>query len=125
MLCYGGTKHTYKTKHYGCLFMSMSHRSGRNPLVVDIFGAWCPLLHTAVQDLKGCKLPEPLVHLSKVLECNFEWTEKGEMPFEVLDQLRLKHEIDTTGFNMSRTHRGNLYRSYVLYHGKSAAPPKG
>ena len=84
-----------------------------------------PLLHTAVQDLKGCKLPEPLVHLSKVLECNFEWTEKGEMPFEVLDQLLVKHEIDITGFNMSRTHRGNLYRSYVLYHGKSAAPPKG
>lgn len=59
-----------------------------------------------------------MVDLSNVLEYNFEWTERQSLPYEVLDELRRHHGIDTTGLNLSLTHRGNLYRSYALYQGR-------
>ena len=56
--------------------------------------------------------------LSNVLECNFEFTSEQTLPYEVLDALRNQHGIDVTGFNMSMTHKGNLYRSYPLLGGR-------
>jgi len=39
------------------------------------------------------------------------------LPYDVLNSLRAQHSIDLTGFNLSMTMRGNMYRSYALMRG--------
>lgn len=95
----------------------MSHRGGKKKKILDVFGTWHPVFNTVLHDLEHCRLPEPLVDLSNVLDCNFEWTEDGTLPFDVLDQLRNVYHIDVTGLTMSRTPHGNLYRQYVIFRG--------
>ena len=68
--------------------------------------------------VKQCHLPDPIVHVPSVLEANFELADDRSLPYDVLDSVRLHHSIDITGFNVSMTHLGNIYRSYVLMRGK-------
>ncbi len=92
-------------------------RGGKKKQVVDIFGAWAPLDAVSLQELSHAIVPDPLVNLEDVLECNFEWTKEDTLPYDIFDALRLQHGIDVTGLNSSLTHGGNLYRSYALMRG--------
>ena len=38
----------------------------------------------------------------------------GTIPYCILDELRSQHAIDVSGLQVSRTQKGNLYRSHVL-----------
>ena len=72
----------------------------------------------SVEDLTKCRLPDPILFSQSVLEANFDLTEDNQsLPYDVFDALRTRHSIDLTGFNMSMTRHGNIYRSYVLLRG--------
>ena len=71
-----------------------------------------------VPQLRQCRLPQPVVAISQVLECNFELSEAETLPYDVFDALRMQHDIDVTGFKTSMTHKGNLYRNYALLGGR-------
>ena len=71
-----------------------------------------------VPQLRTCCLPQPRVALPQILECNFDLTEQGTLPYDVFDALRTQHDIDVTGFSSSLTHKGNLYRNYALLGGR-------
>ena len=58
--------------------------------------------------------PPPVVHLSDILECNFDLSSDATLPYDVFDALRSHHGIDVTGLSVSSAHRGNLCRSYAL-----------
>ena len=94
-------------------------RSGANKKkVFDIFGPWTSIHALTVAQLRQCRLPQPVVALSQILECNFELSGEGTIPYDVFDALRIQHGIDVTGFSTSMTHRGNLYRNYALLGGR-------
>ena len=95
-------------------------RSGRKRDVLDIFGTWVPLDSCSVAALRECNLPQPLVDVDDILEFNFDWGANTTLPYETLDNLRVKHNIDVSGLNMSLTRGGNNYRSYVLMRGSVA-----
>ena len=92
-------------------------RGGPKKQIIDVFGPWSPVDELAAGDLKTCRLPDPIVHIQSVLEANFDLTEQQTLPYHVFDTLRNRHSIDLTGFNVSMTRHGNLYRSYVLMRG--------
>ncbi len=94
-----------------------SNKLGRKPEQIDIFGSWVPLADVPIKTLRAANLPDPVVSLHDVLDANFHWTAERELPYDTLDTLRLKHGIDVTGLSTSLTHRGNLYRAYVLHRG--------
>ena len=53
-----------------------------------------------------------------VLEANIEFTEDDTLPYWVFDALRLKHGIDVTGINRTRTAGGQLYECYAVSDGR-------
>ena len=85
---------------------------------VDIFGPWTSIHTLTVPQLRKCNLPQPVVALSQILECNFDLSDEGTLPYDVFDALRTQHDIDVTGFSSSMTHKGNLYRNYALLGGR-------
>ena len=93
-------------------------RSGTKRKILDIFGPWRSIHTLTVPELKKCHLPQPVVELSQILECNFDLNDEGTLPYDVFDALRTQHDIDVTGFSSSMTHKGNLYRSYALLGGR-------
>ena len=68
--------------------------------------------------LSNFHLPQPVIAASQILECNFELSEEGTLPYDVFDALRTQHDIDVTGFHASMTHKGNMYRNYALLGGR-------
>ena len=92
-------------------------RGGRKKMVIDVFGPWTPVDAMVAQTLGKCRLPDPIVPVQSVLEANFDLTESQTLPYDVFDALRARHSIDLTGFNLSMTRHGNIYRSYVLMRG--------
>ena len=92
-------------------------RGGAKKQIVDVFGPWVPVDDMSIEAANKCQLPAPIIGLQSVLECNFELREDLTLPYDVLDALRTRHSIDLTGFNLSMTRRGNIYRSYVLMRG--------
>lgn len=110
--------HTFVCRFAQLLLLT---RGGPKKMTIDLFGPWAaPDLHHLNRTLKSCKVPHPVVNMTDVLACNFEWSETGTLPYAVFEELRMNHEIDVTGLNMSRTHNGNLYRNYCLLHSRSA-----
>jgi hypothetical protein len=95
-------------------------RPGPRRLVVDLFGEWRPLSALTVAEAAGCELPPIVVTRADILVINVK-LDGGKIPYGVLDRLRSEHGIDVTGLSTSLTHNGNLYRSYVLTAGGSAA----
>ena len=85
--------------------------------VSDVFGPWSPVGEMYAQDLTKCRLPDPILQTHLVLEMNFDFPENQTLPYDVFDALRTRHSIDLTGFNLSMTRHGNIYRSYVLMRG--------
>ena len=85
--------------------------------VIDVFGPWSPVDEMCVDDVTKCRLPDPTVQVQPVLEANFDFTENQTLPYDVFDALRTQHSIDLTGFNLSMTRHGNIYRSSVLMRG--------
>ena len=94
-----------------------SFRGGRKKQVIDVFGPWTPVDEMPAEALTKCRLPDPIVYAQSVLEANFELTDNQTLPYDVLDAMRTRHSIDLTGFNLSMTRHGNIYRSYVLMRG--------
>jgi len=92
-------------------------RGGRKKQILDVFGPWSPVDEMSVEDLTKCRLPDPILQIECVLEANFDLTENQTLPYDVFDALRTRHSIDLTGFNLSMTRHGNLYRTYVLMRG--------
>ena len=92
-------------------------RGGKKKNVLDLFGPWVPIDELSAEATRRCRLPCPLVQVRSILECNYEFTDEGGLPYDVFDALRARHGIDLTGFNISMTQRGNMYRSYVLMRG--------
>ena len=84
------------------------------PEMADLFGAWAPVEGMSVETLMRCRLPNAIVNVQAVLECNFDLTEESALPYDLFDALRMRRSIDLSGFNTSMTRRGNMYRSYVL-----------
>ena len=68
--------------------------------------------------LRESNFPDPWISLRVVLLANMEFTDDGTLPYWVFDALRLKHDIDVTGMNFSRTHGGQLYAAYALGDGR-------
>ena len=93
-------------------------RGGKKRQMLDVFGPWTPV---DIAPNRDCTLPTPLVVFEDILECNFEWTADGTMPYDIFECLRRDHKIDVTGLSTSLTHRGNLYRSYALLRGEGRA----
>ena len=91
---------------------------GAKKKVLDIFGPWTSIHAMTLPQLRRCNLPQPVVALSQILECNFDLSEEGTLPYDVFDALRTQHDIDVTGFSSSMTHKGNLYRNYALLGGR-------
>ena len=94
-----------------------NYRGGRKKQVIDLFGPWSPVDELAMEDLKKCTLPHPILEIQSVVEANFEFTDNQTLPYEVFDALRIRHGIDVSAFSLSMTRYGNLYRSYVLMRG--------
>ena len=92
-------------------------RQGKKRNILDIFGTWTHFHKLTSKELNKCNLPQPVVALSQILECDFELSEEGTLPYDVFDLLRTQHSIDVTGFHTSMTHKGNLYRNYILHRG--------
>ena len=90
-------------------------KGGAKKVMIDIFGPWKPMDEMQVGDLQlnKTKLPPALIARTCVLEINVE-LEKGCIPWDVLDRLRLTHKIDPTALSISSTHGGNLYRNHAL-----------
>ena len=82
-----------------------------------MFGPWVPVDDVGLEAASKCHVPGPIIGTQSVLECNFELEEDLTLPYDVLDALRTRHSINLTGFNLSMTRRGNIYRSYVLMRG--------
>ena len=93
-------------------------RGGAKKKILDIFGPWTSIHDMTAPQLRTCRLPQPVVALSQILECNFDLSDTGTLPYDVFDALRTQHGIDVTGFSTSMTHKGNLYRSYALLGGR-------
>ena len=110
-------KHVAVVWHIPQLAKMETFRSGKKRQMLDVFGPWTPV---DIAPNRDCTLPTPLVLVEDILECNFEWTAEGTMPYDIFDCLRRDHEIDVTGLSTSLTHRGNLYRSYALLRGQGA-----
>ena len=92
-------------------------RGGAKKQIVDMFGPWVPVDDMSMEAASKCHLPVPIVSLQSVLKCNFELGEDLTLPYDVLDAVRTRNSTDLTGFNLSMTRRGNIYRSYVLMRG--------
>ena len=93
-------------------------RSGAKEKILDMFGPWTTMDNMTLTHVRSCCMPAPMVNVRDVMECNFELSSEGTLPYDVLDLLRRRHGIDVTGPHTSMTHRGNLYRSYALLGGK-------
>ena len=89
----------------------------RQKQLLDVFGPWSPVGEMSVEDLTKCRLPDPSLQAQCVLEANFDLADNQTLPCDVFDALRTRHSIDLTGFNMSMTKHGNLYRTYDLIRG--------
>jgi hypothetical protein len=97
---------------------AMTMRPGKRTHILDIFGSWCTTDHMSVPHLRESNFPDPWIAVDDVLEANIEFAEDDTLPYWVFDALRLKHGIDVTGINFSRTHRGQLYECYALGDGR-------
>ncbi len=71
------------------------------------------------KERKACVLPGPIVDNRFILECGFEITEEGELPFEVLARVRSRHGVVVTGLGLPLARRGNACRTYTLMHGRT------
>ena len=60
-----------------------SFRGGKKANILDIFGPWRPIDNLTISQLKVCRLPAPIVNLSNILECNFEWSNDMTLPYDV------------------------------------------
>lgn len=87
---------------------------GRKRMVADVYGSWQAADNLTLADLSELQLPSPIIEPSQVLMWAFELEEGGVIPFSVFDELFSKHKVDCTGFSISMTARGNLYRAHRL-----------
>ncbi len=83
-------------------------------MVADVYGSWQAADNLPLAELAELQLPSPIIEPSQVLMWAFELEEGGVIPFSVFDELFSKHKVDCTGFSISMTARGNLYRAHRL-----------
>ena len=100
------------------LARQVNFRGGPKKLIIDVFGPWLPADEMTPGELSACTLPDHFLPVQSVLEANFDFTVEQTLPYEVFDALRNRHQIDATGFSLSMTRHGNLYRQYCLMRGQ-------
>ena len=100
----------------------LSFRRGKQADVLDVFGPWRSTDEMSVPHLRASQFPDPWISLGDVLLANVDFTDDGTLPYWVFDVLRLKHDIDVTGLNCSRTPGGQLYHCYAV--GDGRMPPQ-
>ena len=84
--------------------------------MLDLFGAWQPVGKLALADAQCVTLPDICVNVADILEV-FDFDEQGRIPYQVLDRIRSKHDLDIIScLSMSQTHLGGIYRTHVLTH---------
>ena len=64
-----------------------------------------------MSQVRDCTLHNPFEVFEDIVECNFEWTLEGTVPYDIFDCRWRDHHIDVTSPSTSLTHRGNLHRS--------------
>ena len=91
-----------------------SLRPGKKAKVIDLFGPWVQYDELNLETAASVTLPSVQMPRDDVLLMNIELDADSQIPFSVFDALRTKHALDVSGFYLSLTHRGNLYRAHVL-----------
>ena len=92
----------------------VDHKPGYKQKIPDLFGAWVPLDDITMTDALMLEMPDCILSPSDVLIPNIQLSADGTIPYCILDELRSQHAIDVSGLQVSRTQKGNLYRSHVL-----------
>lgn len=93
-----------------------TYRGGQKQ-IVDVCEPWVPADEIAAEALRESRVPDPIVKVQSVLEAKFDLTADQVLPYDVFETMRTRHSICLTGFSLSMTRRGNMYRSYVLMRG--------
>ena len=92
----------------------VDHKPGHKRTIPDLFGAWVPLDDITMKAAVMLEMPDCILSPSDVLIPNILLSADGTIPYCILDELRSQHDIDVSGLQVSRTQKGNLYRSHVL-----------
>ena len=93
---------------------SASLRPGEKAKVIDLFGPWVQYDELMMGTAASVTVPPVNVSRADVLLMNVELDADSQIPFTVLDALRIEHAIDVSALSLSLTHRGNIYRAHVL-----------
>ena len=98
------------------LLPESTRSGGRHRARPDIFAAWTPFTE---RRLGACELvlPDVIVPQANVLVGAVELEEDKYIPFACFDRLRANYAIDVSGFSLSRTPRGNMYKTHLLMAG--------
>ena len=98
------------------LLPESTRTGGRSRARLDIFCAWRPVGDRPLGD-GAIELPDIVIPAQSVLIGNVELEEHDFIPFSCFDRLRQDHDIHVSGFALSRTARGNVYRAHLLMSG--------
>ena len=93
---------------------SASLRPGKKGKVIDLFGPWVQYDELELGTAASVTVPAVNVSRADILLMNVELDADSQIPFTVLDALRIEHDIDVSALSLSLTHRGNIYRAHVL-----------
>ena len=89
---------------------------GRSRARPDVFAAWKPFSEREVS-ADELVLPDIIISADSVLIARVELDESDYIPFPYFDRLRNDNAIDCSGLALSRTARGNMYRTHLLMGG--------
>ena len=92
----------------------VDHKPGIKRKIPDLFGTWVPLDDIEATEALMLELPSCVLSPPDVLIPNILMEADGTIPYSILDELRSEHGVDASGLLVSRTHKGNVYRSHVL-----------
>ena len=87
-------------------------RAGRKKAILDLFGEWRPSDEYPLGELEP--LPPSVVRSSKILLWGFHLESDHSLPFATLDRIMDLDIVDLTGFKLSSTKRGAMYRAHRL-----------
>ena len=86
-------------------------KAGRKRAILDLFGEWRPS-EEFVSELEP--LPSSVLRSSKILIWGFALGSDRFLPFATLDRIMDLDIVDLTGFKLSSTKRGAMYRAHRI-----------
>ena len=86
--------------------------SWQKKAILDLFGEWRPSDEYPLGELEP--LPPSVVRSSKILLWGFHLESDHSLPFATLDRIMDLDIVDLTGFKLSSTKRGAMYRAHRL-----------